>query len=129
MTGCDIYKNSLSGVQTKDLGNPLVTNCTIRDGCATGVGIYEKGRGRFVKCEIRANKLAGIAVRERGKVIVDDCRIVDTLVGPSGRLGITGSFGVLVYEEGTGIFTRCVVDGNQTQDWNIRDCNVEIVES
>jgi parallel beta-helix repeat protein len=72
---CDIFANTLAGVEIKEEANPTIRRCKIRDGKQSGILIHTKGQGIVEDCDIFANTNSGVVIREEGNPIIQKCRI------------------------------------------------------
>lgn len=99
---CDITSDSLACVAIHgSTATPVVRSCTIHDGKAGGVYVYENGQGRIEDCNIVGNALAGVQIETGGNPVVCKCTIHD------GKAG-----GVFVNENGQGTIEDCDIWGN-----------------
>ena len=98
---CDVYGNTLAGIEVKDGGDPQVTGCKFYDGKQCGIFVYENGKGTFNNCEAHGNTLSGIAVKEGGDPQVTGCKFYN------GK-----STGINVSTNGKGTFNNCDAYGN-----------------
>jgi parallel beta-helix repeat protein len=52
---CVISGNGLSGVETRDIGNPTVRDCDIRENKGTGIRVGKEGQGTFTGNALQRN--------------------------------------------------------------------------
>jgi parallel beta-helix repeat protein len=71
---CDIFANTLAGLEIKEEANPTIRRCKIHDNAA-GISVHTKGQGIVEDCDIFANTLSGVQIREEGNPIIQKCRI------------------------------------------------------
>ncbi len=98
---CEIFGNSLVGIEVSELGAPTFIGCEIHDGKDSGVYVYDKGRGLFKDCEIYNNKKEGIDVRDSGNPTFTECKIYN------GKKA-----GIYVHDNGLGSFRDCEIYRN-----------------
>ncbi|NBT26908.1 MAG: hypothetical protein EBT09_10215, partial [Actinobacteria bacterium] len=99
---CDLTSSAGSAVYILGAGaNPVIRNCTIRNGKGVGVTVQYKALGTIEKCVISGNAYAGVEIKTGGNPTVRNCEIRD------GKQD-----GVLVWEQGQGTIENCVISGN-----------------
>ncbi|MDO4575503.1 MAG: right-handed parallel beta-helix repeat-containing protein, partial [Planctomycetia bacterium] len=106
---CNIYGNTLYGMDVKTNGNPTVRGCDIHDGKDAGVFVHESGKGTFENCKIHGNTTSGIAVQTSGNPTVRGCDIYD------GK-----NAGVYVCDAGSGTFENCKIHGNALPGMDVK---------
>jgi hypothetical protein len=72
---CDIFANTLAGVEIKEEANPTICHCKIHDNKASGILVWQKGQGIVENCDIFGNTNAGVKIREESNPIIQKCRI------------------------------------------------------
>jgi parallel beta-helix repeat protein len=98
---CDIFANTLTGVEIKEEANPTIRRCKIHDSKSAGIYVYAKGQGIVEDCDIFANTLAGVAIKEEANPTIRRCKIHDSK-----------SAGIYVYAKGQGIVEGCDIFAN-----------------
>lgn len=107
---CAVTSASLAAVAIHDAAaTPTVRRCTIRDGQASGVLIYEGGRGLIEDCAIAGTALAGVEITAGGNPTLRRCIIRDGHAG-----------GVVVHGQGQGAIEECTIHGNTLAGIEIR---------
>jgi parallel beta-helix repeat protein len=109
LEGCDITSQSSSCVGIHGGADPRLRNNRIHDGKASGVNVYDNGRGRLEDNDIFGHALAGVQIRSGGNPVLRGNRIHD------GKQG-----GVLVYENGLGELFDNEITGNELSGVQIR---------
>ncbi len=111
MENCDISSNSIACLAVHGEGsNPIIRNCKIHHGKASGVHVYESGEGLIEGCDIFGNAYSGVAIKEGGNPTVRNCKIHD------GKQP-----GVHVYESGEGLIEGCDIFGNALAGVEIKE--------
>ena len=80
---CEIFSNSLAGIEIKEEGNPTIRNCQIHDGKQSGVYVYNKGQGTVENCEIFANTYSQIDIKKYCKIQVIQSKVNGKIVNKS----------------------------------------------
>jgi parallel beta-helix repeat protein len=99
---CNIFSNSLSGVEIREGANPLIQGCKIHNGKEGGVLIDQNGQGSVKDCDIYSNALPGVEIREGANPVIQGCQIRD---------GTTT--GLLVHKNGLGTVEDSSIFGNK----------------
>lgn len=106
---CDIYANTLSGIEIKSGADPIIQDCRVHDGKTSGILIFDKARGTISNCDIYANVYAGVEIKTGGNPTLQSCQIHD------GKQG-----GVYVHDDGAGQIIDCDIYGNTYPSIEIR---------
>jgi len=102
LEGCVITSDALACVAIHgETADPVLRRCTIRDGAASGVLVYERARGTIEDCDIAANALAGVEIAQESAPVIRRCTVRD------GRAG-----GIVLYEGGQGTIEDCDIAAN-----------------
>ena len=110
-----MFGNSSTGVGVKEGADSLVRRNRIHDGKASGIFVYENGRGTFENNDVFGNAYAGVEVKREADPLVRRNRIHD------GK-----SVGISVHDNGRGTFEDNDLRGNQRGSWRIEDgCTVK----
>ena len=91
---CDVYANTMNGVEIWWGAHPTLRRCSIRDGESAGVSVHDNGRGILEDCEIRGNAICGVATTTGGDPVIRNCRVHGQL--QAGVLVIDGGRGTLL---------------------------------
>lgn len=81
--------------------NALVRGCTIRDGAAAGIDIYDGAQGTIEQCVVQGNARAGIEISHGASPTIRQCKI------QHGQAS-----GVFVTDNGLGLIEECEVLSN-----------------
>ncbi len=102
LEGCVITSDALACVAIHgEAADPVLRRCTIRDGSASGVLVYERARGTIEDCDIAANALAGVEIAQESAPVIRGCTV------RNGRAG-----GIVLYEGGQGTIEDCDIAAN-----------------
>lgn len=99
---CDVYANTMSGVEISQGAHPTLRRCSIRDGKAAGVLVHGDGRGILEDCEIRDNALSGVQTMTGGDPVIQNCRVHGQLQP-----------GILIIDRGRGTVLDSDIWGNE----------------
>jgi F-box protein 11 len=106
---CDIFANTLSGVEIQEEANPTIRRCKVHDNGA-GILVRQKGQGIVEDCDIFANTLSGVEIQEEANPAIRRCKIHD------GKAG-----GILVWQRGQGIVEDCDIFTNALSGVEIQE--------
>jgi F-box protein 11 len=107
---CVVTSASLAGVAIHGAAaTPTLRRCTIHDGQASGVVVYEGGLGLIEDCTITGTALAGVEITAGGNPTLRRCTIRDGHAG-----------GVVVHGQGQGAIEECTIHGNTLAGIEIR---------
>ncbi|MFH1090424.1 MAG: pectinesterase family protein [Pseudomonadota bacterium] len=99
---CEIFANTLAGIEIKDGASPIIRNCRLFEGKGSGFFIHGNARPSIEGCDIYANGLAGIEIKEGASPIIRNCRIHD------GKQS-----GMFIQKQGLGTIENCEVFRNE----------------
>ncbi len=118
LEGCVITSDALACVAIHgETADPVLRRCTIRDGAASGVLVYERARGTIEDCDIAANALAGVEIAQESAPVIRRCTVRD------GRAG-----GIVLYEGGRGTVEDCAIVGNARAGIEIRQGSDPLIQ-
>lgn len=106
---CDIQSDSLSCVAIHGGASPRVLRNKIHDGEASGILVYENGRGTIEDNEIYGNTLADIEIKDHSEPLIRKNRLLG---------GVEG--GILVRESGKGVIEQNEIYGGGTAGIEIK---------
>lgn len=96
LENCHITSDSLACVAIHNpTANPIVRNCEIHDGKASGVFVYDNGQGTIEDCYLFNSNLSGFTIQEGGNPTIQRCRIRDG--------------GILIDKDGQGNISNCEI--------------------
>jgi parallel beta-helix repeat protein len=98
---CTIYGNTLSGVEVKEHGRPVLESCQVYANQQSGVYVHTNGGGRFVDCTIYGNRMRGVDITKGGNPVLEHCRIYESQHS-----------GVWVRDDGKGELHGCQIWSN-----------------
>jgi parallel beta-helix repeat protein len=105
---CDIFANTLTGVEIKEEANPTIRRCKIHDGKSAGILVWQTGQGIVEDCDIFTNTYAGVEIREEGNPIIQKCRI-----------NRNGYEAIWSHDNGRGTVENCDLTDNKGGAFNI----------
>lgn len=101
LENCDVTSLGYAVVAIRNGADPVLRNNLIRDGKASGVFVYNKGRGTLEGNEIFGNAFSGVEIRAEGDPVLRNNLIHD------GK-----ESGVFVHDKGRGTFEGNEIFGN-----------------
>lgn len=108
---CAITSESLACVAIHGAtAAPTLRRCRVHHGQASGVLVYEQGRGTLEDCDIAYHSLAAVEIAQEGDVTLLHCAIHDGEAA-----------GLLVYEGGHGRLEHCAIYATALACVEIRD--------
>ena len=99
---CDVYANTMCGVEIWEGAHPTLRRCSIRDGKSAGVSVRSDGRGILEDCEIRDNAICGVQTMTGGDPLIRNCRVHSQL-----------QTGVVIIDRGLGTILDSDIRGNK----------------
>jgi parallel beta-helix repeat protein len=111
---CEIFNNTLSGVQFREGSNAIARRCTVRNNQQNGFLVNDKAAGLIEDCEVIDNGRAGIEARAGANPTVRRCRV-----------NRNGYEAVWVHEGGSATVEDCDLTGNKRGAFDVAaGCNV-----
>jgi F-box protein 11 len=108
---CDIYGNTLAGVEIREESNPTLRRCRIYNGPSNGVYIHTNGKGTLEECDIYANVRACVIIQSGASPTLRRCKLHESREGS----------GLFVYENGAGLVEECDIYENALAGVEIRE--------
>ena len=68
MEDCDIFANTLSGVQIREEGNPIIQKCRINRNEYQAIYSHDNGRGTVENCDLTGNKRGAFDIDSTSQV-------------------------------------------------------------
>lgn len=98
---------------------PILQNCTVSNGNASGIGAWDGAQGMIVNCDISSNRWAGIVVTKGSRLTIKDSRI-----------NKNGLQGIKVDSGGSATVEKCDLSKNRKGAWSISsDATVEKLDN
>lgn len=78
LEGCTLQSDTLATIAVAGAATSLFArDCTIRDGKASGIGVWAGAKVEATGCRITGNRSAGVVVNNNGSVILTKCTVAD----------------------------------------------------
>ncbi|MBI4749099.1 MAG: protein kinase [Acidobacteria bacterium] len=98
---------------------PILQNCTVSNGKASGVGAWDGAQGMIINCDISSNRWAGVVVTKGSRLTIKDSRINQN-----------GLQGIKVDGGGSATVEKCDLTKNRKGAWSISsDATVEKIDN
>ncbi len=98
---------------------PILQNCTVSNGKASGIGAWDGAQGMIINCDISSNRWAGVVVTKGSRLTIKDSRI-----------NKNGLQGIKVDSGGSATVEKCDLSKNRKGAWSISsDATVEKLEN
>lgn len=98
---------------------PILQNCTVSNGKASGIGAWDGAQGMIINCDISSNRWAGVVVTKGSRLTIKDSRINQN-----------GLQGIKVDGGGSATVQKCDLTKNRKGAWSISsDATVEKLDN